>query len=60
MKLIARGNTVNSIANKLYISPHTVNTHIRHIYDKVGIHKRGELLEYINMKKEEQVYRAFR
>ena len=55
LKLIARGNTVNSIANKLYISPHTVNTHIRHIYDKVGIHKRGELLEYINMKKEEQV-----
>lgn len=55
MKLIARGNTVNSIANKLVISPHTVNTHIRHIYDKVGIHKRGELLEYINMKKEEQV-----
>lgn len=55
LKLIARGNTVNIIANKLYISPHTVNTHIRHIYDKVGIHKRGELLEYINMKKEEQV-----
>lgn len=55
LKLIARGNTVNSIANKLYISPHTVNAHIRHIYDKVGIHKRGELLEYINMKKEEQV-----
>ena len=55
LKLIARGNTVNIIANKLVISPHTVNTHIRHIYDKVGIHKRGELLEYINMKKEEQV-----
>ena len=55
LKLIARGNTVNNIANKLVISPHTVNTHIRHIYDKVGIHKRGELLEYINMKKEEQV-----
>lgn len=55
LKLIARGNTVNSIASKLFISPHTVNTHIRHIYDKVGIHKRGELLEYINMKKEEQV-----
>ena len=55
LRLIARGNTVNSIANKLVISPHTVNTHIRHIYDKVGIHKRGELLEYINMKKEEQV-----
>lgn len=55
LKFIARGNTVNSIASKLVISPHTVNTHIRHIYDKVGIHKRGELLEYINMKKEEKI-----
>lgn len=53
MRLIARGNTVNNIANKLVISPHTVNTHIRHIYDKIGIHKRNELIEYINMKKEE-------
>ena len=55
LKFIARGNTVNSIASKLVISPHTVNTHIRHIYDKVGIHKRGELVEYINMKKEEKI-----
>lgn len=55
LKLIARGNTVNNIASKLVISPHTVNTHIRHIYDKVGIHKRSELLEYINMKKEERI-----
>lgn len=53
LRLIARGNTVNNIANKLVISPHTVNTHIRHIYDKIGIHKRNELIEYINMKKEE-------
>lgn len=55
LRLIARGNTVNNIATKLVISPHTVNTHIRHIYDKAGIHKRSELLEYINMKKEEQI-----
>ena len=49
--LISQGNTANSIATKLVISPHTVNTHIRHIYEKVGIHKRSELLEYINMRK---------
>lgn len=46
--LIARNNTANAIATKLVISPYTVNTHIRHIYEKVHIHKRGELLEYIN------------
>ena len=51
LKLIARGNTASDIANKLVISPHTVNTHIRHIYEKVNIHKRSELIEYINMRK---------
>lgn len=51
LKLIARNNTANAIATKLVISPHTVNTHIRHIYEKVHIHKRGELLEYINKRR---------
>ena len=51
LKLIARGNTAKTIATKLVISPHTVNTHIRHIYEKVDIHKRSELLEYINMRR---------
>lgn len=53
LKLIAKGNTANGITSKLYISPHTVNTHLRHIYDKVGIHKRSELLEYLNMRKDD-------
>ena len=51
--LIAKGNTANNVASKLVISPHTVNTHIRHIYEKIGIHKRSELIEYINMRKGE-------
>lgn len=51
LRLIARGNTTSTIASKLVISPHTVNTHIRHIYEKVNIHKRSELIEYINMRK---------
>lgn len=46
--LIARGFTTDNVAKKLYISPYTVNTHIRHVYEKVGIHKRSELIDYIN------------
>ena len=46
--LIARGITTDNVAKKLYISPHTVNTHIRHVYEKIGIHKRSELIDYIN------------
>ena len=46
--LIARGFTTDNVAKKLVISPYTVNTRIRHVYEKVGIHKRSELIDYIN------------
>ena len=49
--LIARGYTAKAIADKLVLSPYTVNTHIRHIYDKMQIHKRSELLNYLNMQR---------
>ncbi|MFR7403686.1 MAG: response regulator transcription factor [Coriobacteriaceae bacterium] len=46
--LIARGHTTNSMAEKLVISPYTVNTHIRHIYRKLNIHSQraSELPEH--------------
>jgi DNA-binding CsgD family transcriptional regulator len=47
--LVARGFSTNAIAEKLVISPHTVNTHIQHIYGKMNIHKRSELFNYINL-----------
>lgn len=49
--LIARGYTTNNMADKLVISPYTVNTHIRHIYEKMQIHKHSELLNYLNMQR---------
>ncbi len=49
--LIARGYTTSNMAAKLVISPYTVNTHIRHIYEKMEIHKRSELLNYLNMQR---------
>lgn len=49
--LIARGYTTSNMAEKLVISPYTVNTHIRHIYEKMQIHKRSELLNYLNMQR---------
>jgi len=45
---LGRGYTATAIAEKLVISPHTVNTHVQHIYDKLGIHKRSDLLDYLN------------
>ena len=51
LTLIARGYTTSTISTKLVISPYTVNTHIRHIYEKMQIHKRSELLNYINLQR---------
>ncbi|MDR1357899.1 MAG: helix-turn-helix transcriptional regulator [Coriobacteriales bacterium] len=47
MELIARGNSVATITEKLVISENTVRTHSRHIYTKLDIHKRQELLDLL-------------
>ncbi len=46
--LIGRGYSATAVADKLVISPHTVNTHVQHIYAKLGIHKRSELIAYLH------------
>jgi len=46
--LLGRGYTASAIAEKLVISTHTVNSHTQHIYEKLGIHRRSELLDYLN------------
>jgi len=33
------------IASELYLSVHTVKTHIRHVYTKLGVHGRGAAVE---------------
>ena len=53
LKLFARGYTIDSISKKLVISPYTTQTHVRHIYSKMHVHKRSELLDYINMHRSE-------
>jgi LuxR family transcriptional regulator, maltose regulon positive regulatory protein len=37
--------TQPEIAAELYLSVNTVNTHIRHLYTKLGTHRRGEAVE---------------
>jgi DNA-binding NarL/FixJ family response regulator len=38
--LAARGRTNREIADALVVSPHTVDSHVRHIYAKLGISSR--------------------
>jgi LuxR family transcriptional regulator, maltose regulon positive regulatory protein len=37
--------TAHEIADQLYLSVHTVKTHIRHVYTKLGAHGRREAVE---------------
>lgn len=45
---IARGNTVAAIAVQFSISENTVRTHTKRLYNKLGIHKKQELLETLS------------
>jgi DNA-binding CsgD family transcriptional regulator len=42
-RLVAEGLTNREVADRLFVSPHTVNSHLRHIFSKLGINSRVEL-----------------
>ena len=44
--LAAQGRTDRQIAGSLFISPHTVNTHLKHIFEKLGINSRLQLTRF--------------
>jgi two-component system response regulator NreC len=46
LKLVAEGFTNNQIAERLVISPKTVDTHRTHVMDKLNLHSRSELVKY--------------
>ena len=41
LRLVAKGFHYGEITGLLEISSHTVTTHVRHIYRKLGVHSRG-------------------
>ena len=42
-RLVAEGLTNREVAERLFISPHTVNSHLRHVFSKLRINSRVEL-----------------
>lgn len=50
LKLIAEGHTNQAIADKLVISPSTVQTHRARIMQRLNLHNRAELIQYARRK----------
>lgn len=45
LRLLLEGRSVPYIKETLYISSNTAKTHVRHIYQKMGVHNRQELID---------------
>jgi DNA-binding NarL/FixJ family response regulator len=46
LQLLAEGKSNRQIADMLYVTVNTVDTHKKHIYDKLGLHSIAELTKY--------------
>lgn len=47
LRLLAQGRSRSFIQSELYLSDGTVKTHIRHIYQKLDVHSKQELISLI-------------
>jgi DNA-binding CsgD family transcriptional regulator len=43
VELVVGGLTNKQVAERLYVSPHTVSAHLRHAFDKLGVNSRVAL-----------------
>lgn len=51
LEQLAYGKTNKEIGECLFISKHTVDTHIRNIKEKLDLHKKGELIKFVLLNK---------
>jgi DNA-binding CsgD family transcriptional regulator len=47
VRLVADGGTNRAIAERLFLSPHTVSSHLRHAFTKLAITSRVELTRIV-------------
>ena len=46
---LSEGWSIPAAARRLMVSQDTMRTHVKHIYAKIGIHSRDDLVEIIKM-----------
>jgi DNA-binding NarL/FixJ family response regulator len=46
-ELICDGHTNRSAAAELHLSPSTINTHLRAVFTKLGVHSRVQLAKLV-------------
>ena len=47
IRVVARGTTNRDAAEQLFLSPHTVSSHLRHAFTKLDINSRNELIRVV-------------
>lgn len=52
-QLVANGLTNREIADRLFVSPHTVNTHLRHVFAKLQVNSRVDLTRLVTQRNSE-------
>ena len=49
VRIVAEGLTNREAAEHLFVSPHTVNSHLRHAFTKLGVNSRVELVRLLTV-----------
>jgi DNA-binding CsgD family transcriptional regulator len=55
VRLVALGLRNREVGERLFVSPHTVSTHLRHAFTKLGINSRVELARLVSQHEEPSV-----
>ncbi len=53
LRLLSRGRSVPYMRDALVISKSTIETHIKHLYAKAGVHSRQELINLLESYRQE-------